>query len=394
MSSSAAVPTPPPPRRREGAEPGPGLGEPGSEDPGSDAGSNDAPIVVRQSIDDRWLVALLVPGFGIGIAHGTSLFGPLGPADGAWWWGHAWFIGGAGLIYGANRTLLFAGRAHADWFSRPVARLALLAAGIVFGTVPTTALMLHFWSALSGVPLAGQGVTVLLVNIICVLFTTWLYETLFLIRERVDDQVRLHRVRAARDRAELDLLRAQVSPHFLFNALNTLTALIETRPATASAFVAHLARIYRSTLDTRKRPVVSLAEELELAAAYAALAQIRYGDAVAITIHTPCHPENWWIPPCASQVLLENAIRHNAIDPDAPLHIDVHTHLPPDAPHPTLTIAHPHRPRPGTAGAGTGLANLDARARAATGRPLHVTTGATYRVSVPLLAAPAYPRGA
>lgn len=324
-------------------------------------------------------MALLIPGFGIGIAHATDVFGPITTADAAWWWGHVWFVAGAGLIYGANRTLLFAGRAHADWFSRPVARLVLLGTGILFGTVPPTFLMMHFWTVLSGVDVSDQLQTVLLVNVICVLFVTWLYEMLFLIRERVDDQMHLAEVREARTRAELSALRAQVDPHFLFNALNTLASLVETRPREARQFVDHLAHVYRVLLDTRGRDTVPLAEELALAEAYAGLLQIRYGGAVQTEVIPPPDPQRWRIPPGTAQVLLENVVRHNAIDPDRPLAVEL------DASAGVLSVRHPRRPRPPSPGAGSGLANLDARTRATIGRPIEVLDdGATFQVTVPM----------
>ncbi|MEN0062223.1 MAG: histidine kinase [Myxococcota bacterium] len=336
-------------------------------------------IRVRDRIDDRWLMTLLIPSFGIAISHSTGLFSGLSTGHPAWWWGHAWFVGGAGLIYGANRTLLFAGRRHADWFSRPLARLVLLVTGIVFGTVPTTVVMLQGWHALSGVPLGDAFREVLLINIICVLFVTWLYEMLFLIRERVDDQVRAAELRAAQTRAEFAALRAQVQPHFLFNALNTLSALIETRPSDAQRFVEQLAQVYRSLLDTRGRTTVPLTEELELAYAYATLLDLRYGGAVTTEVRMPDNPHQWRIVPGAIQLLLENVIRHNRVDPDAPLPVVV------DATSGALTVSHPLRPRPVSPGTGTGLANLDARSRAVTGRPIEIQAHERFRVTVPMV---------
>lgn len=354
------------------------VGEPGRA--GAEAGRADAGAArppTRRRIDDRALMAALIPGFGLGIPHLTGLFGPLTPADAAWWWGHAWFVGGAATIYLSNRALLFAGRARADWFSRPWARLALLFAGILFGTVPPTWLMLRGWSALSGVDVGGAGEVVLLVNVICVLFVTWLYETLFLIRERVDDQLRVERAQAARAQAELAALRAQVDPHFLFNALNTLSGLVEARPADARAFVEDLARVYRALLDSRGRALVPLAEELELARAYAGLLHLRFGDAVRVEV-APVPPAGWSVPPGAVQLLLENVVRHNAVDPADPLPVRVGVEGD------RLLVTHPRRPRPPRPGAGLGLANLDARCRAATGRAVEVHAGAEFRVAVPL----------
>lgn len=367
-------------------EAGPQGAEPGSR--GAEAGPPGPPArpATRRRIDDRWLMLVLIPAFGLCIPHLTGLFGPAGPSAAAWWWGHLWFVAGAASIYLANRGLLFAGRARADWFSRPGVRLLLLAAGILFGTVPTTWLMLWGWQRLSGVDVADRVQVVLLVNVICVLFVTWLYETLFLIRERVDDQVRLERALAARTQAELAALRAQVDPHFLFNALNTLSGLVESQPAQARAFVEHLARVYRALLDSRGRSWVPLAEELELGAAYAALLHIRFGDALRITLPDPLEGAGAGpglaISPGALQLLLENVVRHNAVDPDRPLAVRVTLEAG------VLLVDHERRPRRPRPGAGLGLANLDARTRNLVGQPIKIDASEGFRVQVPLLRLP------
>lgn len=368
-------------RELQGAEAGPARAEagPGGPEPLAPGADPRAPPT-RARIADRWLMFTLIPAFGLMIPHSTGLFGALGPGDPAFWWGHLWFLAGAAGIYLANRALLFEGRKHTTWFSRPAARLTILGTGILFGTVPTTAVMLHFWSALSGVPLGDSVRVVPLINVICVLFVTWLYETLFLIQERVDDQVRVERLAAARTQAELDALRSQVDPHFLFNALNTLAGLLETRPQEARRFLDHLARVYRALLDTRGRSLVPLDEELELAGAYGALLHIRFGDALVVRLEAPADADAWLIPPGAVQLLIENAVRHNAVDPGAPLVITV------GVADGALTVAHPRRPRPARPGAGVGLSNLDARALATIGRGLNVREGEDFVVLVPLRA--------
>lgn len=332
---------------------------------------------MRDRLDDRWLAATLIPAFGLGLSHLLALYGPLTPSDAAWWWGHGWFVAGAAVIYGSNRALLFAGRRHADWFSRPGSRLLLLGVGILAGTLPPTLLMVGGWSWLSGVAVSADDARALvLVNVICVLFVTWLYETLFLIRERVDDQVRVQRLDAARTRAELDALRAQVDPHFLFNALNTLASLVESRPEDARRFVDHLARVYRGLLESRDRALIPLAEDLDVARSYRELLRTRFGDAVTISLPAPVPAS---VPPGATQLLLENAVRHNAVDPDAPLRITV------DVQADTLVVSHRRHPRPPNPGSGQGLANLDARCRAALGRGVRVDDGERFVVHVPLL---------
>lgn len=110
--------------------------------------------------------------------------------------------------------------------------------------------------------------------------------------------------------AHLVALRAQINPHFLFNALNTIAALIEERPEEAEATLEHLAAIFRYTLQTGSRAFVSLHEEFGLVNHYLAIEQVRFGAKLEIEVGLPPDLQDVPVPAFAVQTLVENAIKH------------------------------------------------------------------------------------
>jgi hypothetical protein len=171
------------------------------------------------------------------------------------------FIALAFAIRGGNRRLLFKQREHLDWFSRPVRKLLMLVTANVLYTAPVTLLGLLAWFALAGLPVDRNALQVVtLTNVICVLFVTHAYETLFLIRERESDLMRVERLERLRAQAELGALKAQVDPHFLFNSLDTPGHLMTRDAQRAREFCDLLAEVYRYVLDSRQRDLVPLAD--------------------------------------------------------------------------------------------------------------------------------------
>lgn len=110
--------------------------------------------------------------------------------------------------------------------------------------------------------------------------------------------------------AQLVALRAQINPHFLFNTLNTIAALITERPDEAEAVVEHLAAIFRHTLHTSARPFVTLEEELTLVRHYLSIEQIRFGRKLRVHIEVEPGLGAASIPAFAVQTLAENAVQH------------------------------------------------------------------------------------
>jgi len=110
--------------------------------------------------------------------------------------------------------------------------------------------------------------------------------------------------------AHLVALRAQINPHFLFNALNTIISLIEEQPDEAEATVEHLASIFRYTLKTGSRPFVTLEEEFALIKHYLAIEQKRFGKALSIEMYLDSAYIKHPVPAFSVQTLVENAVKH------------------------------------------------------------------------------------
>ncbi|KQW42420.1 MULTISPECIES: sensor histidine kinase [unclassified Roseateles] len=333
-------------------------------------------------LDDRLVMTVGSLGFGLAIPWLTGLYGPWGPGDGVFWVGFVGFIALATAIWGGNRWLLFKQREHFDWFQRPLRKLLMLVVANVLYTAPITVLGLLAWYFVAGMPVDRSTLQIVtLTNVICVLFVTHGYETLFLIRERESDLIRVERSERLRAQAELGALKAQVDPHFLFNSLNTLGHLIQSEPVRGREFCDALAEVYRYVLDSRQRDLVPLAEELAFLRRYHRLLELRFGAAVPLELEVQA--DGWRIVPMALQTLLENAVKHNQASASEPLAVRLSLA---DA---TVTVSNDIRPRrTALPSAGVGLANLDERCRLLTGRALVVREAdGRFEVIVPLQSA-------
>lgn len=120
----------------------------------------------------------------------------------------------------------------------------------------------------------------------------------------------------ARD-AELRMLRSQINPHFLFNSLNSISALTSLDPAAARAMTIDLAQFFRRTLALSERDTVALSEEMALCEHYLAIEKRRFGDKLQVALHIEPEAQCCELPPLTLQPLLENALKHGIRELDA-----------------------------------------------------------------------------
>ncbi|TGE24837.1 hypothetical protein E5K00_06440 [Hymenobacter aquaticus] len=118
------------------------------------------------------------------------------------------------------------------------------------------------------------------------------------------------RVQAALRQAQFETLRAQLNPHFLFNALNSIRALTLLDPDGARAAVTQLADLLRYTLQLEQWPLIPLHEELVAVRDYLALEQVRFGHRLRCRIAVPDEALAWLVPPVMVLTLVENAVKH------------------------------------------------------------------------------------
>ena len=118
------------------------------------------------------------------------------------------------------------------------------------------------------------------------------------------------RAEALATAARLDAVRARLNPHFLFNALHTLSALVKFRPAMAEGAIERLGDMLRYTLKEDGRELVEFSEEYEFTRQYLSFEELRYEDRLKVDLQIDPESFNFDIPPFSMQTLAENAVRH------------------------------------------------------------------------------------
>jgi sensor histidine kinase YesM len=125
--------------------------------------------------------------------------------------------------------------------------------------------------------------------------------------------------------SQLEGLKGQVNPHFLFNSLNSLSSLISDEPQKAEKFLDELSKVYRYLLRTNEDGLTSLDREMQFIYSYFHLLKTRYGDGLEMEVRINERFLVYMLPPLTLQILVENAVKHNMILKDQPLKILIMT---------------------------------------------------------------------
>ncbi len=182
--------------------------------------------------------------------------------------------------------------------------------------------------------------------------------------------------------AQYDSLKQQVNPHFLFNSLNSLSALIASDPPKAEQFVEEMSGVYRYLLQSSRDELATLGAELEFVRSYLHLLKTRFGEALRVNVNVPAHYFDRQIPPLTLQLLIENAVKHNEVSAAHPLqlYLDI-------APGERLRVANNLQPKTvSVPSEKIGLANIMAKYRLLHQPEVDVqNTGEDFIVLLPLI---------
>lgn len=182
--------------------------------------------------------------------------------------------------------------------------------------------------------------------------------------------------------SQLEGLKNQVNPHFLFNSLNTLIQIIPENPDTAIRFVRQLSKVYRYILEIKDCKITSLNNEIEFLNAYIFLLKERFGDNLIIHLDSNIFNTDYNIVPLSLQIVLENAIKHNIISTEKPLNI--HIFIENGAK--LIVRNNLQRKNQVQEGTGTGLQNIKNRYDLICGKNIDViTTPQYFTIVLPLL---------
>jgi sensor histidine kinase YesM len=282
-----------------------------------------------EKLNDIGFRLIFIPFFGIAIPLVTKMFNGFVLTHWQLKLSYAYTILISFIIWHGNRFLLFTLRSYFDWFKKPVRKIIALLLAVSFYTIPISALLLAGWYYIFAGGQVNRQIlfTSTLIIMICVIFITHVYETVFLVKESETEMVRNEQLQKAKAQAELEALKNQIDPHFIFNSLNTLSHLIEENPGNAKLFNDSMADVFRYLLQNKGRNLVLLREEVHFLKGYFSLLKIRFENAVQLNILIPVQLfDHYLIPPISLQILIENAIKHNEFSDDTPLVIDVSLH--------------------------------------------------------------------
>jgi len=168
------------------------------------------------------------------------------------------------------------------------------------------------------------GPVMLMVEVRGILINLVFYMFLQLLQQNYQNQyvsMELERIKSDNLGAQYELLKQQVNPHFLFNSLNTLKAMVEAGDKEAVDFILKLSNFYRYTLERRKLDLIHLAEEMEIVKAYLFLQNARFEGGFTFKNDLSKEVLQTLIPPFTLQLLVENCLKHNVVSLDKPLHI-------------------------------------------------------------------------
>lgn len=162
-----------------------------------------------------------------------------------------------------------------------------------------------------------------LIAIIPTVMVTMAYESFYFFEEWKNNVKKTEALARENVQSQLETLKNQLDPHFLFNSLNTLASLIDGENYAAGAYLEKLADVYRYVLTSRDKNTVTLAEEMTFVDDYVYLNKVRFRDNLQVTKEILPDGYNLFVAPLSLQMLVENAIKHNAASKEKPLRIRI-----------------------------------------------------------------------
>lgn len=270
----------------------------------------------------------------------------------------------------------------ASWIHTPLKRLLL---GVVFTVLFTglaIVMLIKLWEIIWSVEYSNYYDIVINALIITFFISLFFHGRGFLMQWK-QAAVEAERYQKESMTATYESLKNQVNPHFLFNSLNALTNLVYEDQDKAVKFIKQLSEVYRYVLDTRGQEMVPLTDELKFLKSYMFLQQIRFGEKLSFDIQLSDNQS--MVAPLALQMLIENAIKHNEISNENPLHIKIYS----QADYILIENNLQKRISHGEVSSGVGLDNIIKRYQFLTDKKVVVTeTQHTFEVRLPIIPQP------
>ncbi len=214
-----------------------------------------------------------------------------------------------------------------SWEINPAKKIAsTLGVVIILAIVITLFLNYIFIYRIQGVTVGQYFRTTFLLLLLQVLVIVYIFSILTAVeffRKWKEGLIKQQSLQRKAIELQLETLKNQVNPHFLFNSLNTLTSLVHKDADKAVQFTIQLSDIYRYALENKDKPTVPWPVEKKFVENYLSMQQIRFSSNIAVSI-TAGPDEKFEVIPLSVQMLVENAIKHNIVTADDPLEIAIY----------------------------------------------------------------------
>jgi sensor histidine kinase YesM len=168
-------------------------------------------------------------------------------------------------------------------------------------------------------------ITFLLVGIIINIISSSIHEAFYTFGKFRETLVETERLKKQHLQQQFDSLKSQVNPHFLFNSLSSLSALVAEDADKADDFLNDMSRVYRYMLRSNHQEWVTLQQEMVFIHSYYQLLKTRYGNSICLQMEVDEKYTTHTLPPLTLQLLLDNAIKHNTTTKEQPLQIQIAT---------------------------------------------------------------------
>jgi sensor histidine kinase YesM len=215
------------------------------------------------------------------------------------------------------------------------------------------------------------------------LFQGMMYYAIILIQktteEKRQNQLEIQELKQARLEANILSLKEQLSPHFLFNTLNTLSTL--TAEKQAQDFIQEMAKVYRYVLQYKEKNVATLREELQFLSSYWYILKARFENSVSLSVDIPEELLDSSVPPLTLQMLIENVIKHNTANEEKPLAVRIYSA------EKVIVVENVHRPKLNPQDVnGSGLKNIRQRYKLLFGQEIEIHKDSRlFQVKLPVI---------
>lgn len=249
--------------------------------------------------------------------------------------------------------------------------------------------ILHEWQT-AIVMDTGTTMIMIVVGTVLYLLSIAIYYVMMMARQA--EQAKQNELQSAvlsRD-AELRMLRAQIDPHFLFNSLNSISALTHSDPDGARRMTVELAAFFRQTLALAQKPLITLREEWNLCEHFLSVEKVRFGNRLTVEMMLPEQLYDILLPPMLIQPLAENAVKHGIAQCVEGGTIRIYALT--DGPYAHIVIENPMEDESSySEGTHIGLGNIRKRIQNQYGRDARLTTEKQNRLFVAKLSIPVSP---